>query len=134
MHEMDFDKHSIECQVECPEDLPPILIDADQCSQVFHNFIRNAIEAMPHGGTLQIQVELESETMQIHFQDTGMGIPESARRRLFDPFYTTKPKGTGLGLAISQQIIQEHQGKIEYTSSQEEGTCFTITLSMDHAS
>ena len=131
MYTADFASRTIECQLEIPEELPPLLIDADQFTQVFHNFIRNAMEAMPEGGALRIQVVREQDTIEIHFHDTGTGIPPSARQRLFDPFYTTKPKGTGLGLAISQQIIREHQGRIEWRSSPSEGTCFAIILPLE---
>ena len=92
------------------------------------NVVKNAVHAMPNGGTLTITSELKGKLCQIHFQDTGIGIPENELPRIFDAYFTTKEEGTGLGLLIVYQIIREHGGRIEVVSRPKAGTTFTIIL------
>jgi two-component system, NtrC family, sensor kinase len=111
-------------------DIPDILVDPDQIQQVFVNIILNAAEAMTHGGSLNIisSRSRDGEYAVITFRDTGHGIPEEVRERIFDPFYTSKEHGTGLGLSISYGIIEQHGGTISVDSSIGKGSTFTITL------
>lgn len=121
--------------------LPPILADEDRILQVFHNLVRNAIEAMADGGRLTLvtrpsmnplftKVDLghgQRSMAEIQVVDEGQGIPEATRARLFTPFFTTKDKGLGLGLALCHRIIEEHHGGIQITSEPNRGTvvsCF----------
>ena len=115
---------------ELDGDLPDILVDPDQVQQVFVNIILNAAEAMTKGGTLTIR-SMRSPDLQyivITFADTGPGISEEVRERIFDPFYTTKEHGTGLGLSISYGIIEQHGGTISVDSVMGKGSTFTISL------
>ena len=100
--------------------------------QVFGNIILNACNAMPEGGQLIIETELNanSNEMEIRFTDTGCGIPEENLDRIFDPFFTTMPsgKGTGLGLSISYAIIKQHRGRIEVSSEVGVGSTFVVKL------
>ena len=119
---------------------PEIQADQDQMHQVFWNLFNNAIEAMPHGGTLAVsteraEVELgaANDTLVIRISDTGEGIPADAIDRIFDPFYTRRSGGTGLGLAISSRIIQDHGGRMKAMSGQDEGTTFEIRLPVPRA-
>jgi len=115
---------------ELDGDLPDILVDPDQVQQVFVNIILNAAEAMTKGGTLTIR-SMRSPDLQyivITFADTGPGISEEVRERIFDPFYTTKEHGTGLGLSISYGIIEQHGGTISVDSVIGKGSTFTISL------
>jgi two-component system NtrC family sensor kinase len=115
---------------ELGENIPELLADPDQIQQVFVNIILNAAEAMARGGKLAIQSKVSADRRNIivSFADTGPGIPESARERIFDPFYTTKEHGTGLGLSISYGIIEQHGGTIAVESVVGKGSTFTIQL------
>ncbi len=114
------------------EQIPMILLDANQIQQVFMNILLNAADAMPAGGSLNIATTLApgESFIQVKFTDTGCGIPEKNLDRIFDPFFTTKAdkKGTGLGLAVSYGIIDRHRGQIEVQSEEGKGTTFTIKL------
>lgn len=95
--------------------------------QAFTNIIRNAVEAMPRGGTLKVECTPGRRTVEVEVSDTGHGIPEQIRDKIFLPFYTTKDRGTGLGLAIVHQIIVSHKGTISVESS-ENSTTFRVRL------
>jgi signal transduction histidine kinase len=109
---------------------PKVLGSEDQLKQAFLNLVINSLEAMPQGGLLRIRVETidKRDVAVVHMQDTGVGIPSDQIPKLFDPFFTTRPKGTGLGLTIVHRIIQEHHGQIRVTSVPEEGSTFTVEL------
>jgi len=94
------------------------------------NLAKNALDAMPRGGTLAITSALSEGSIVVTVSDTGIGMSENVRKRIFDPFFTTKEpgKGTGLGLAICHDIVEKHQGSIGVTSAEGKGTAFTIKL------
>lgn len=100
----------------------------DQLEQVFLNLILNAQAAMEKGGKLAIESYVEGEALILRFADTGHGIPENMRQKIFDPFVSTKPNGSGLGLFISHQIIQNHSGSIQVESEVGKGATFTLNL------
>ena len=103
--------------------------DFSQLQQVFLNLIINAIQAMPQGGTLGIQVKADDpDFTRIEVTDTGVGIPQSVIGQIFDPFFTTKEKGTGLGLSTSYSIIKKHEGKILVKSQLNQGTTFSVYI------
>ncbi len=122
--------------------LPPILGDEDRLLQVFHNLVRNALDAMKDGGrlTLTTRVSLNPlygkmdlgsghRTMvEAVVSDEGTGVPAYARARIFDPFFTTKDRGLGLGLAICHRILEEHRGAIQVASEEGRGTTVTCFL------
>ncbi len=108
--------------------LPTVMADGNQLSQVFVNLILNAVDAMPEGGELTISTETRDHKVVISFRDTGVGIKNEDKAKIFDPFYTTKEKGTGLGLAVSYNIIKKMNGTITVDSEIGKGTTFTITL------
>jgi two-component system NtrC family sensor kinase len=102
----------------------------ERLQQVFINIILNAIDAMPHGGTLKIETSETPSEVMIKIADTGTGIKKQHLPHIFDPFFTTKGigKGTGLGLSISYAIIKEHEGRITVESEVGEGSCFAIFI------
>jgi len=117
--------------------IPYIKVDKNQMHQVFLNLFLNAIQAMPSGGELKIDVNpFVSQTgdgskqrlIKAVISDQGRGIPPDLIERIFDPFFTTKPRGIGLGLSIVYQIIKKHGGTIKVESRWEKGTSFIITL------
>jgi signal transduction histidine kinase len=101
--------------------------DPDRMEQVLLNLAVNALEAMPQGGTLAMRLHALAEQIQIEVADTGSGVPEQLRDRIFDPYFTTRSSGTGMGLALSEKIIRQHEGTIDLTSGSQ-GTVFTVTL------
>ena len=114
--------------------LPPIPADSEQLGQVVLNILRNAVEATPQDGIIEVSTRIaanepeEDEVIQIIISDTGCGIPKSNLSHLFEPFFSTKPKGSGLGLAISYNIVRDHGGTIRVESREGKGTTFTIVL------
>jgi PAS domain S-box-containing protein len=102
---------------------------ASELREVFVNLIVNAVDAMPEGGSLTICCKQTGDRLRLRFKDTGMGMNEEVRERVFEPFYTTKGvKGTGLGLAVSYGILERHQGMISVDSKVGKGTTFSIDL------
>jgi PAS domain S-box-containing protein len=105
------------------------VMDAEKIKQVVLNLCKNAIEAMPSGGTLRVASRLENGEVVIEIADTGVGIPQTLD--VFEAFTTTKPEGTGLGLAISRQLVKAHGGSIQFASEVGRGTVFTVRLPAD---
>ncbi len=126
--------------IDIPDSLPSIEADEGQMSQVFHNIILNATQAMISGGLLTIigsTVELAEHNepglpsgtyIQLRFIDQGCGIADDQLKKIFDPYFTTKSTGVGLGLASVYSIITKHGGHIEATSTENQGTTFIIHL------
>ena len=98
--------------------------------EVFLNLLKNAKEAMPKGGTLTIRTEKNEGRLLIHIRDSGVGIPEGIRNKIFEAFFTTKQKvkGVGLGLSVCYGIIRDHDGEIKVESQEGKGTIFSISL------
>jgi signal transduction histidine kinase len=106
-----------------------VVMDANEVKQVFINIVTNALQAMPRGGTLTIQAGDAAEAeAAVSFTDTGVGIPEEHRAKIFEPFFSTKTEGsgTGLGLSISYRIVQQHGGRIEVESAVGRGSTFRV--------
>jgi len=110
--------------------IPEIMASTHQMRQVILNLFKNAKEAMPRGGTLTVRTEKEDTKVLIRIQDTGTGIPEEIRNKIFEAFFTTKQKvkGVGLGLSVCYGIIKDHGGEIRVDSKEGKGTTFTISL------
>ncbi|MEE2756447.1 MAG: ATP-binding protein [Myxococcota bacterium] len=107
-----------------------VKIDADprQLRQVFWNLLNNAVQAMPEGGLIRLEVERRRREIEVRIEDQGVGIPVDLLDRIFDPFYSTKKRGTGLGLALVHRIVEEHSGRIHVFSQPGEGTRFSVIL------
>lgn len=111
----------------------PLVVAADPTplAQVFANLVVNAIEAMPDGGHLTLSAQPSDgpdDCLEVRISDTGNGLPESMRERLFKPFATTKPSGTGIGLALSQRLLRHYRGRLEIDSPPGGGLTATVTL------
>ncbi|MCI3194546.1 PAS domain-containing protein [Bacillus sp. HU-1818] len=102
--------------------------DQNQLKQVFINLIKNAVESMPDGGTVEIDTTEDEHSVHVTIKDEGEGIPEKVLKRIGEPFLTTKEKGTGLGLMVTFNIIENHQGTIQVDSKPEKGTSFKISF------
>ncbi|MCK4905324.1 HAMP domain-containing protein [bacterium] len=130
-------KNDIEVIKEYKDSVPLIRTDQSQLQQLFLNLTLNAIEAMPEGGRLKILTQLEFEKtlghtkeqwIKIVFSDTGRGVSAKLKKKIFEPFYTTRKHGTGLGLSISRKIVENHGGKITLESEVGKGSSFKILL------
>jgi nitrogen fixation/metabolism regulation signal transduction histidine kinase len=123
--------------VRIEKDLAPGLgtVNADRAllARALGNLVANALEAMPDGGTLRLRASAAEGGVVVEVADTGPGLDEDQRTRLFTPYYTTKKGGTGLGLAIVQGIVSDHAGRIEARSAPGEGTTFSLYLPRDPA-
>jgi signal transduction histidine kinase len=113
-------------------ELPAILADADQLTQVLLNVGGNAVDAMPGGGTLRFETEWrrDADAILVRAIDTGTGMTPEVMARIFEPLFTTKPegRGTGLGMSVSLGIIKDHDGTLDVQSEPGRGTTITIKL------
>ncbi|BBO79110.1 two-component sensor histidine kinase [Desulfosarcina widdelii] len=122
--------NDIEIHKSFADRLPVIASDQSQLQQVFMNLINNAIDAIGKDGNIDVRTQLDKGWIRVVIEDDGPGIPEPVQKKIFDPFYTTKPngKGTGLGLSISYNIIEKMGGRITVDSTLGKGTTFTVSL------
>ncbi|MDR7078912.1 PAS domain S-box-containing protein [Neobacillus niacini] len=121
--------NNVQIFVEFECDLPKISCEENQLKQVFINLLKNAIEAMPSGGSIDVKVKVKEEgKISIQIIDQGIGIPKERIPTLGEPFYTTKEKGTGLGLMTCYKIIESHNGLLTISSEINEGTTIEIIL------
>jgi len=126
---------SVEVMLDLAENVPPVLADADQLHQVFMNLIINAQQALqeqppPRKLSVTSRFDLATNTVRIAVADNGPGIPEAVRKRIFEPYFTTKPlgAGTGVGLAVCLGIVEAHGGTLTVGSGNPSGAVFTIVL------
>jgi PAS domain S-box-containing protein len=126
--EFEARKKHVKLSFECPHEIIQIECDENRLKQVFLNFIKNGIEAMPNGGELHVKTMIHDNNVQISIQDTGVGIPKEKLKQIGEPFYTTKKNGNGLGLMVSFKIIENHNGKVFVESEPNKGTTFNILL------
>ncbi len=132
---IELDKLNIEVVRRFDDNIEPCLANNNRLWQVFVNLVRNAMDAMPDGGTLELTITQREQNIFVSIGDDGLGMKPEVKRHIFDPFFTTKLKGqsssrisSGLGLAICREIVEEHGGTIDVASALRQGTVFTITL------
>lgn len=130
---------NVDCSFRIEETAPTVDVDEGQISQVVNNLIINAAQSMPDGGTVNVAVEecmIFSQTgnlepgayVKLTIADKGCGIPEKDLMRIFDPYFSTKPRGTGLGLTSAYSIVKRHRGHLEASSRVGEGSTFSVYL------
>lgn len=110
------------------DDVFLVTADCEQMMQAFMNVILNAVAATEGGGTLDVTLKEEEDSVLVSFADSGGGIPAHLADNLFKPFFTTKTQGVGLGLTVTKNIVEKHQGKIWFESEAGKGTTFYISL------
>ena len=120
-------------KVRCVADLPPgpieREIDANQIQQVLVNLLLNALDALPQGGTVRLEVRAAGDSdVEVRVRDDGPGIAPEVQKRLFEPFLSTKETGLGLGLSICRRLVEAHGGAIHGGNGPEGGAVFTFTL------
>jgi nitrogen fixation/metabolism regulation signal transduction histidine kinase len=118
----------IECKLELAEPMEPLAADPELFHRALSNLVCNAMDAMPHGGTLTLRTRQHGDLSYVEVSDTGTGLTPEECERLFTPYYTSKAHGTGLGLAIVQSVISDHGGRISVHSESGRGTTFVIEL------
>jgi two-component system sensor histidine kinase HydH len=121
-----YDTQGIRIELDLPAHLSQIAIDRQKFKQALLNLCKNAVEAMPDGGTLTARVYRSRRTVFMEIQDSGSGIPDGVD--IFAPFVTTKSQGSGLGMAVVRQVVAAHGGTITYTSQRGHGTTFRLGL------
>ena len=121
-----LEAHNIKLICELETELPPIKANNVEVEQIFTNLFTNAIYEMRQGGKLGIRLARDRDRLQIEVSDTGQGISPENLSKIFDPFYTTKPKGTGFGLSVVLRIVKTYQGHIKAQSELGQGTVFQI--------
>jgi two-component system sporulation sensor kinase A len=117
-------------QIEFVNDCGKLIINGDknQLKQVLINFLKNAIEAMPNGGVITIELKKHGfNQVKMLIKDTGSGMPQHVLKRVGEPFFTTKESGTGLGIMNSKQIVENHHGTVHFWSD-EKGTLIEVIL------
>jgi signal transduction histidine kinase len=108
-------------------DLPDVAIDVHQVRDALENLVRNAAEAMPTGGVLTIDARRDGSSVVVRIADTGSGIPDAIRSRLFEPLVTSKPYGMGLGLPTAKALIENQHGSLAVVPVAR-GACFEVRL------
>ncbi|MCX6357488.1 MAG: ATP-binding protein [Candidatus Aureabacteria bacterium] len=108
--------------------VPPVMLHTDHLKQVFINLVRNSLQAMPDGGVLKVAVRHSRGCVAVSITDSGCGISEGHREKIFEPYFTTRDGGAGLGLVIVQRIVSEHGGEVLVASAPGKGTTMTVKL------
>jgi len=122
---------SVEVSSSLETGFPKLSVDPGLLRRAFTNIITNALQAMPDGGKLKIRAWTSQNIAAVSFQDTGIGIPEDVKTKMFSPLFTTREKGVGLGLAVTKRLIESHKGEIKVFSKMGEGTTLTVELPLD---
>lgn len=123
-----FEQRSISVTLDLPRALPAVALDKEQIEQVFFNLIKNALEAIRDGGSIDLSLGSDDNDVFVRLSDDGLGMNAEQVAHLFEPYRTSKAHGTGLGLMISARIVRDHGGSIAVESRPNEGTTFTIRL------
>jgi two-component system sporulation sensor kinase B len=124
----EIERRNIALKYSKPKESIMINIDQGQFRQVLINLIKNAMDAMPSGGEINVSMITRGNYFIIFVKDTGIGIPKEISRRIFDPYFTTKDNGTGLGLYLVQYIANAHDGWVDVESQRGSGSTFMLTL------
>ena len=122
------EKKSIRIVRNLKDDLPLMLVDRQKLKEVLINLLQNAIQSMPDGGTITVLSVRQDGNLQLSISDTGVGIRESEKEFIFNPFYTSSPGGTGLGLSLANRIVEAMSGSISMESKVGQGSTFRLTL------
>jgi two-component system, NtrC family, sensor kinase len=120
--------HAVAVVLAMPPGLPTALVDRDQVRIVFGNLIRNALDAMPQGGTLTVTGRAAGDAVEVDVADTGVGMAPETLGRILEPLYSTKARGLGLGLSIARAILDKSGGGLRVTSAPRQGSTFTVRL------
>ena len=134
------EKSGVTIKSDLASELPPCLVEVRQLRQVFLNLLKNAMEAMPKGGTITVrcgyspdEISAKEGSVTVEVEDTGIGVPSRDLETIFKPFYSTKQKGMGLGLSLCKGIVEKHGGSIRVESQEGKGSRFIVEIPSDQA-
>ena len=132
-------EHGVSIESEAPPQPVPVRVDDELMRQAFLNLLLNAMQAMPSGGIVRVSVRREQRLAIVEIADTGVGISAALLPRIFDLYFTTKPRGSGIGLSMTYRILQLHGGVMQVRSdadpaSPKRGTTFTLQIPISSAS
>ena len=119
---------NVEVSYAVSNELSKFVTDKDYIKRMLTNLVSNAVQAMPKGGQLKINATYEAQTAIITIEDTGKGIPEEAKDKIFKPLFTTKAKGQGFGLAVVKRLTELLGGNVTFESAKDKGTKFTLQI------
>lgn len=124
----ELESSDIELEVELAPRLPRIELDEKYLKQALMNIVKNAIAAMPEGGTLRVQTERSGDEVRLSIGDTGVGMSEDVAEKIFEPYFTTKDFGSGIGLTLVYKVVKEHLGEVFVDTEEGRGTTFTLSF------
>jgi PAS domain S-box-containing protein len=118
----------IEIESLLAEDLPNLELDEKYLKQAIMNIVKNAMSAMPEGGTLRVATQRRGDQVELQISDTGVGMSEEVQQKIFEPYFTTRDYGSGIGLTLVYKVVKEHNADVTVRSQPEKGSTFTITF------
>ena len=124
----ELEENDIELEADLQQDLPKVQLDDKYFKQAVMNIVKNALAAMPSGGTLRVKTHCRGDSVELIVEDTGEGMSEDVREKIFEPYFTTRDFGSGIGLTLVYKVVKEHMGEISVRSGEGEGTRFTLTF------
>jgi signal transduction histidine kinase len=123
-----IEARQIKVSFNCPEPVPPIKADRTELEQIFTNLLMNAVEELPQGGQLSIQITSPEGVIEIRVADNGSGIAADHLEAIFKPFFSTKSRGTGIGLPVARRIARLYHGNVVVEQTSKAGTTFLVTI------
>lgn len=124
----ELEENDIELDADLQDDLPQIQLDDKYFKQAIMNIVKNALAAMPDGGTLRVKTRCRGDTVELSIEDTGQGMSEDVREKIFEPYFTTRDFGSGIGLTLVYKVVKEHMGEITVKSEEGRGSSFIVTF------
>jgi PAS domain S-box-containing protein len=124
--QFELDEAGIAVSTDLEADLPLLRLDEKYIKQAVLNIVKNAISAMPDGGTLSVRTQLQGDEVLLRISDTGEGMTDEVLNKIFEPYFTTKEYGSGIGLTLVYKIVKEHMGEISVVSQPAKGSSFAI--------
>ena len=124
----ELETSDIDLSADLSPSLPKIELDEKYLKQALMNIIKNAIAAMPEGGSLRVWTERRGDEVQLNIADTGVGMSEDVAEKIFEPYFTTKDFGSGIGLTLVYKVVKEHLGEVSVDTEEGKGTTFTISF------
>jgi PAS domain S-box-containing protein len=124
----ELQENSIELEADLQDDLPNVQLDDKYFKQAVMNIVKNALAAMPEGGRLTVKTRCRGENVELTIADTGEGMSEDVKEKIFEPYFTTKDFGSGIGLTLVYKVMKEHMGEISVKSEEGQGTTFVLSF------
>jgi two-component system, sporulation sensor kinase E len=124
----ELEENGIQVEEDLEEELPAVELDEKYLKQALMNIVKNAMSAMPEGGTLRVSTINRREEVEIRVSDNGVGMSEDVLEKIFEPYFTTRDFGSGIGLTLVYKVVKEHRGEISVNSQEGRGTAFIISL------